>query len=232
MCNIWQKTVNIRDVPPILLYPIISYYILLYPGNETYSIFIWFNILLYSTKCFSVVFLSYLNDFANLFFVAWLFNHVFHQVIATLRSLLLIVCLQSFNRLAETFFGCLVKGILIVFVTTPFPAKVYEKIKTAVIKHINTNTLYQYRRHYVRENKNNICPTLTANMGGGGHNVPLLKDDKGIRKLTPRECFNLQGFPNGYILPDIADSLLYKMAGNAITVTIANLIMRRIESLL
>lgn len=110
--------------------------------------------------------------------------------------------------------------------------KVYEKISTEVIKHVNTNTIYQYRRHYIRENKNNVCPTLTANMGGGGHNVPLLKDEKGIRKLTPRECFNLQGFPSYYKLPEIADSLLYKMAGNAITVTVANMIMRRIESLL
>ncbi len=33
-------------------------------------------------------------------------------------------------------------------------------------------TLYQWRRQYVRENKSNVCPTLTANMGSGGHNVP------------------------------------------------------------
>ena len=38
----------------------------------------------------------------------------------------------------------------------------------------NPNTLYQLRRTYVRENKNNLCPTLTANMGTGGHNVSLL----------------------------------------------------------
>ena len=37
--------------------------------------------------------------------------------------------------------------------------------------------------------------TLTANMGTGGHNVPLIKCADGIRKLTPRETFNLQGFP-------------------------------------
>ena len=45
----------------------------------------------------------------------------------------------------------------------------------------------------------NCCPTLTANRCGG-HNVPLLKDDKGIRKLTPRECFNFKGFPLDYKL--------------------------------
>lgn len=50
------------------------------------------------------------------------------------------------------------------------------------------DTIYQWRRHYVRENKNNACPTLTANMGTGGHNVPIIRDDYGIRKLTPREC--------------------------------------------
>ena len=31
-------------------------------------------------------------------------------------------------------------------------------------------------------------------MGTGGHNVPIIKDDYGMRKLTPKECFNLQGF--------------------------------------
>ena len=58
----------------------------------------------------------------------------------------------------------------------------------------NRNTLYQLRRIYVRENKNNLCPTLTANMGTGGHNVPLLIDNVGIRKLASKECFNFQGF--------------------------------------
>ena len=34
---------------------------------------------------------------------------------------------------------------------------------------------YQCRRGlYVRKNKSNVCPTLTANMGTGGHNVPLI----------------------------------------------------------
>lgn len=99
--------------------------------------------------------------------------------------------------------------------------KVWDKINNGIVKKIDTNTIYQYRRHYVRENKNNIVPTLTANMGGGGHNVPLLKDNKGIRKLTPKECFKLQGFPDSYILPmKLSDSALYKLAGNAVTVSV------------
>jgi hypothetical protein len=78
--------------------------------------------------------------------------------------------------------------------------KVFDVINENVVKTIDENVLYQYRRYYVRENKSNCCPTLTANMGGGGHNVPLLRDDNGVRKLTPRECFNLQGFPKKYKL--------------------------------
>ena len=107
--------------------------------------------------------------------------------------------------------------------------KVYDEIKKNVKNHINTNTLYQYRRYYVRENKSNCCPTLTANMGGGGHNVPLLKDNKGIRKLTPRECFNLQGFPKDYKLPKISDSALYKLAGNAVSIPVVDLLIKRLK---
>ena len=110
--------------------------------------------------------------------------------------------------------------------------KVFDSVKEGVTKSIDENVLYQYRRYYVRENKNNVCPTLTANMGGGGHNVPLLKDKKGIRRLTPRECFNLQGFPEDYKLPDVCDSALYKLAGNAVSVPVVQLIAEKISKLI
>lgn len=105
---------------------------------------------------------------------------------------------------------------------------IYDKLEQSVTKHISTNTIYQYRRYYIRENKNNVCPTLTANMGSGGHNVPIILDDVGIRKLTPRECFNLQGFPRDYILPQISSSKLYSLAGNAVSVPVVSLIANRI----
>jgi DNA (cytosine-5)-methyltransferase 1 len=49
----------------------------------------------------------------------------------------------------------------------------------------NKNTCYQWRRQYVRENKNNLCPTLTANMGTGGHNVPLVLDNIDKKLFSP-----------------------------------------------
>ena len=94
-------------------------------------------------------------------------------------------------------------------------------------------TLYQWRRQYVRENKNNKCPTLTANMGTGGHNVPLVVTDDGFRKLTPRECFNFQGFPKTFKFPkDMANSHLYKQAGNAVTVDMITVLAKKIHQVI
>jgi len=107
--------------------------------------------------------------------------------------------------------------------------KIYGKLVSDVVK---KDVIYQYRRYYVRENKSNVCPTLTYNMGSGGHNVPILLDSNGIRKLTPKECFNFQGFPQTYIVPsNISDSGLYKLAGNAVSYPVVELIANRIVGL-
>ena len=85
------------------------------------------------------------------------------------------------------------------------------------------NTIYQYRRVYVRENQSNECPTLTANLGTGGHNVPIVlvnKKNKRYRKLTPEECFRFQGYGNITLPTNVADGQLYKQAGNSVTVPV------------
>lgn len=155
------------------------------------------------------------------------------------RERIYIVCIKSkkvFDKFSLDFPKIEKKGIS-QFLESNVPTKYYytEKsstwnlVKSSVVK---KDTIYQYRRVYVRENKSNNCPTLTANMGGGGHNVPIILDDKGIRKLTPRECFNFQGFPPSYKLPELADSNLYKLAGNAVSVPVVKLIAHRIIPLL
>ena len=94
----------------------------------------------------------------------------------------------------------------------------YEELESNVK---SSDTLYQWRRVYVRENKSNLCPTLTANMGTGGHNVPIILTKHGIRKLTPKECFLFQGYPSEFKLPtSLAQSHLYKQAGNSVVVPV------------
>ncbi len=98
---------------------------------------------------------------------------------------------------------------------------------------VSKDTIYQWRRQYVRENKSNVCPTLTANMGTGGHNVPIILTDKGIRKLSPRECLNFQGYPQEFKFPStIADSAKYKQAGNSVVVPLIQKVCKQIVSVI
>jgi DNA (cytosine-5)-methyltransferase 1 len=106
-------------------------------------------------------------------------------------------------------------------------SKIYDRLKEIVIE---KDVVYQYRRGVVRENKSGVCPTLVASAGTGGHNVPIIVDDFGIRKLTPKECFLLQGLD--YNLSGLSDAVLYKLAGNAITVNIVKLISDKLKRLL
>lgn len=155
------------------------------------------------------------------------------------RERIYIVCIKSKN-VFEKFtldFPKIEKRKISEFFENDIPEKYYYTDKSStwnIIKEsvVKKDTIYQYRRVYVRENKSSECPTLTANMGGGGHNVPLILDAKGIRKLTPRECFNLQGFPLSYKLPNLSDTNLYKLVGNAVSVPVVNLIANRIIPLL
>ena len=156
------------------------------------------------------------------------------------RERIYIVCIKSKNVFDKFTldFPKIEKRKISEFFEKDIPEKYYYTDKSStwnIIKDsvVKKDTIYQYRRVYVRENKSSECPTLTANMGGGGHNVPLILDTKGIRKLTPRECFNLQGFPISYKLPkDLSDTNLYKLAGNAVSVPVVNLIANRIIPLL
>jgi len=173
--------------------------------------------------------------------------HICHKVLNTAeitgipqhRERIYIVCIKSkavFDKFSLDF-PRIEKKSVAEFLEPSVPAKYYYTAASSTWGLVSAgvtkkNTIYQYRRVYVRENKSNECPTLTANMGGGGHNVPLILDDKGIRKLTPRECFNLQGFPTSYKLPPLSDSSLYKLAGNAVSVPVVKLIANRLIPLL
>lgn len=123
----------------------------------------------------------------------------------------------------------------------PQPEKYYytrDKYKVQMIDALerdmdDRDAVYQWRRTYVRKNKSGVIPTLTANQGTGGHNVGLIRtDDNRIRKMTPRECFNAQGFSNDFVLPQIADGHLYKQAGNSVCVPVIQRIAKNIAEVL
>ena len=97
---------------------------------------------------------------------------------------------------------------------------------------VSVGSIYEYRRgNTIRENKSGVVPTLLASMGTGGNNVPIiLTEDGEIRKLTPRECFNIQGFPRSYKFPEkMSNSHLYKQAGNSVAVPVVSRIAKQIK---
>jgi DNA (cytosine-5)-methyltransferase 1 len=90
--------------------------------------------------------------------------------------------------------------------------------------------IYQLRKYLVREKGANICPTLTANMGQGGHNVPFIFDQKGLRKLTEFECLKIQGFPDEYFFPeDVSRAKRYQQVGNSVVPPLISLIAKSIK---
>lgn len=106
--------------------------------------------------------------------------------------------------------------------------KHYRMLETAMRKD-GVDRLYQVRRGSVRANPRGVCPTLTANMGGGGHNVPFVRDDFGIRRLSVSECLALQGFPSDYKWAEgLSDTAKLKMIGNSVNPKLIETITEKI----
>lgn len=74
-----------------------------------------------------------------------------------------------------------------------------------------------------------VCPTLTATMGIRKDRVPIIKDDYGIRKITPMECLALQGFPKDFVFKGISLNSAYKQCGNSVVVPVVRRIAEKIK---
>lgn len=93
--------------------------------------------------------------------------------------------------------------------------------------------VYQLRKYIVRVPESGVCPTLTANMGLGGHNVPFVFHNRKLRKLTEYECLMLQGFPPEFKFPDaVKRNKRYVLVGNAVSPAVSGVIAARIKSFL
>lgn len=72
----------------------------------------------------------------------------------------------------------------------------------------------------------NFSPTIRTAKGGG--HIPSVYIKSKIRRLTPRECFRLQDFPDLFTWP-CSDSQAYKQAGNSITVGVLAKIIEKLN---
>lgn len=87
---------------------------------------------------------------------------------------------------------------------------------------------YEIRPSRCQFRANGISPCLTAKMGTGGNNVPVVVELD--RKLTEKECLKLMGYPDSYKIGTGAQA--YKQIGNSVIVPILEYISKQLIELL
>ncbi|MCR5523897.1 MAG: DNA (cytosine-5-)-methyltransferase [Clostridia bacterium] len=103
----------------------------------------------------------------------------------------------------------------------------YEKIKIAMT---DRNQIYRFSDFGVQSGKDGISFTLKANMGTWYNRVPIIRDDYGIRRITPEECLALMGFPKEFSFPDdVPEKSKYTQAGNTVVVPVVKSIIKNIK---
>lgn len=119
----------------------------------------------------------------------------------------------------------------IIDVTVKADDKYYYSPVSAKYQHLSRyitdeKQLYRFADYGVQSGKDGISFTLKANMGTYYDRVPIIKDNFGIRNITPTECLALQGFPKNFSFPlAIPEKEQYKQAGNTVCLCAVNKIV-------
>lgn len=109
-------------------------------------------------------------------------------------------------------------------------SKDYTKLKELITK---KDMLYEIRGRFNKKvlEEYDFCPALTSYIGNIEY-IPLINDGFGIRKLTPRELFNFQGFFDIQIPTSISERKLYKYVAICSSVTVVKRIAKNIMKVL
>ncbi|MBF2056597.1 MAG: DNA (cytosine-5-)-methyltransferase [Cyanobacterium sp. T60_A2020_053] len=70
--------------------------------------------------------------------------------------------------------------------------------------------------------------TLSARYYKDGSEILVEQSNKNPRRLTPRECAKLQGFPDNFIIP-VSDAQAYRQFGNSVVVPVVDTIIKQIK---
>lgn len=101
----------------------------------------------------------------------------------------------------------------------------YKKMLNAIT---DENQIYRFSDYGIQKGKDGISFTLKANMGTWYNRIPIIKDDFGIRTITPKECLALQGFPYSFEFPNIPIKSMYKQCGNTVCVPVIRQLAKHI----
>lgn len=114
-------------------------------------------------------------------------------------------------------------------------------------KYILSDKLWTYLQNYAEKHRkagngfgygiaplDGITRTISARYYKDGSEILIPQEGKNPRRLTPRECARLQGFPDSFKIP-VSDTQAYRQFGNSVVVPlmveIAKLIVKKLEEL-
>lgn len=136
------------------------------------------------------------------------------------------------------------------FALTPVKPKpvMRDILETSVDdKYTLTDNLWTYLQNYAAKHKaagngfgygmasmDGVSRTISARYYKDGSEILIAQDGKNPRRLTPRECARLQGFPDTFKIP-VSDTQAYRQFGNSVVVplmkNVAELIVRELDTL-
>lgn len=107
-------------------------------------------------------------------------------------------------------------------------------------KYTLTDHLWEYLQKYAEKHRqkgngfgfglvdmNSYCRTLSARYYKDGSEILIPQEGKNPRRLTPRECARIQGYPDSFIIP-VSDTQAYKQFGNSVAVPIIEILAREV----
>ena len=111
-------------------------------------------------------------------------------------------------------------------------------------KYTLSDKLWNYLQEYSKKHKakgngfgfgltdlNGISRTMSARYYKDGAEILIPQEGKNPRRLTPRECARLQGFPDTFIIP-VSDNQAYKQFGNSVVTPLIAAVGRNIVNVI
>ncbi|WP_343744535.1 DNA (cytosine-5-)-methyltransferase [Chitinophaga sp.] len=128
------------------------------------------------------------------------------------------------------------------FPKLPNPVKKFKEILDPEVdpKYTLSDKLWSYLKTYAQKHKdkgngfgygltdlNGISRTISARYYKDGAEILVPQHDSNPRRLTPRECARLQGFPEDFVIP-VSDNQAYRQFGNSVTVPLMHAVGKQV----
>jgi len=107
-------------------------------------------------------------------------------------------------------------------------------------KYTLSDKLWDYLQRYAQKHRekgngfgfglpshDGVSRTLSARYHKDGSEILIKQRNKNPRRLTPRECARLMGFPEDFIIP-VSDTQAYRQFGNSIVVPVVEIIAKKV----